>query len=313
MDQPVGPQTLVAPAGQAPTRLDVWLVRHADLSRSKLQQAIKAGRVTVNGKPTKSHHLIRPGDEVAVRDLTAPLHAEPAAPPPDTPTVVDEDDNYLVVNKPSGLVVHGGPGIHEATLTDWAVKHAPPVADVGDQPQVRPGIIHRLDRDVSGLMVIAKTQAAFADLKRQFQAHAIVKEYLALTQGRITDASGRIDFAIARSPSKSGLMIARPKSTEGKQAETLFHVERFVKGMTLVRIRTLTGRTHQIRVHFKAIGHPLVGDPLYKIRRLKVEKHPAPRLVLHAEHLVFDDLTGRRRDYRSPLPADLAQFLARIS
>ena len=216
-----------------------------------------------------------------------------------------------MVNKPSGLVVHGGPGIHELTLADWAVQHARQIADVGDEPNERPGIVHRLDREVSGVIVIAKTMEAFDDLKRQFQDHTIFKEYIALVYGRITDQTGRIDFAIARSPSKSGLMVARPKSTEGKQAETLFHVERFVKGNTLVRVRTLTGRTHQIRVHFKAVGHPLLGDPLYKIRRLKIEKIPVPRLFLHAEKLGFDDLLGKRRAYRAPLAPDLEQYLSR--
>lgn len=302
---------LVVPADQPPVRLDVFLVRHADLSRSKLQQAIKSGLVTLNGKSSKPHHIVRAGDEVIVHDLAAPIHTEAKATDDQLPTILEEDGDYLVVHKPSGLVVHGGPGIHEPTLADWAVAHAPEISDVGDQPQLRPGIVHRLDRDVSGVMVIAKTQAAFDDLKQQFQDHRIEKEYMALVQGRISDDSGRIDFAIARSPGKSGLMVARPKSTEGKKAETLFKVERFVKGMTLVRVRTLTGRTHQIRVHFKAIGHPLVGDPLYKIRRLKLEKLPAPRVFLHAQRLEFTDLAGRRRQYRSPLPADLAQFLAR--
>lgn len=303
-------QSLVVPGG-TPMRLDVFLVQYADLSRSKLQQAIKDGRVTVNGKSVKPHHAVRAGDTVVVHDLSSPLHAESKKPVGNDPTIIDEDANYLVVNKPSGLVVHGGPGIHELTLADWAVAHARQIAEVGDDPDERPGIVHRLDRDVSGAMVIAKTMEAFDDLKRQFQDHTIFKEYLALAYGRITDQVGRIDFAIARSPSKSGLMVARPKSTEGKQAETLFHVERFVKGNTLVRVRILTGRTHQIRVHFKAVGHPLVGDPLYKVRRLKIEKLPIPRVFLHAERLGFDDLKGKRREYRAPLAPDLEQYLSR--
>lgn len=310
MDHELTAQTLVVPPGPS-LRLDVWLVQHADLSRSKLQQAIKDGRVVVNGKAVKAHHKVQAGDTVMVRDLPAPLHAQAKIVPVNEPTILDEDDNYLVVNKPSGLVTHGGPGIHELTLSDWAVAHARQIADVGDDPDERPGIVHRLDRDVSGVIVIAKTMEAFDDLKRQFQDHSIFKEYTALVYGRITDQVGRIDFAIARSPSKSGLMVARPKSTEGKQAETLFHVERFIKGNTLVRVRTLTGRTHQIRVHFKAVGHPLLGDPLYKIRRLKIEKIPVPRLFLHAEKLAFDDLKGKRREYRAPLAKDLEQYLSR--
>lgn len=309
MAEVVASQTLVVAPG-IPLRLDVFLVQHAELSRTKLQQLIKAGRVTVNGKILKPHNLVHRGDTVVVSELETPLHAEAKISVVD-PTILDETKDYIVVSKPSGLVVHGGPGIHEFTLADWAVQHDSAIAHVGDQPEFRPGIVHRLDRDVSGVMVIAKTPQAFDDLKRQFQDHSITKEYLALAQGRIVADSGRIDFAIARSPNKSGLMVARPKSTEGKQAETKFTAVRFVKGMTLVRVRTLTGRTHQIRVHFKAIGHPLVGDPLYKIRRLKVEKLPAPRVFLHAERLAFDDLQGNRKEYRAPLPPDLDQYLAR--
>lgn len=306
-------QTLVVPAGATPMRLDVFLVRHADLSRSQLQKKIKAGEITVNQKTLKPHHLVRPGDVIAIADLSLPVHTEARVTDTLKPEVLFEDDEYLVVNKPSGLVVHGGPGIHEATLSDWAVAHDPRIAEVGDRPGQRPGIVHRLDRDASGVMVIAKTKKVFDDLKTQFQNHSITKEYLALVYGRVVDESGRIDFAIARKADKSGLMVARPKSQEGKAAETLFHVERFVKGMTLLRVQTLTGRGHQIRVHFKAIGHPLVGDPLYKIRKLKITKITAPRIFLHATKLEFDDLQGQRRNFEAPLPSDLAQFLARIS
>lgn len=306
-------QTLVVAAGEPPLRLDVYLVKHADLSRTKLQDKIKHGAITLNGKTAKAHHLVRPGDEIIVHDLETVVHEEAKVVDTLAPTILAEDDGYLVVNKPSGLLVHGGPGIHERTLADWAVAHDSAIAHVGDQPDVRPGIVHRLDREVSGVIVIAKTDEAFRHLKRQFQDHTIFKSYVALAYGRITDQAGRIDFAIARKPDKSGLMVARPKSTEGKDAETLFHVERFVKNMTLLRVQTLTGRTHQIRVHFKAIGHPLIGDTLYRVKRMKVVKLPPPRLFLHAQVLEFDDLAGKRRHYEAPLPADLAQFLAKAS
>lgn len=306
-------QTLVVPAGATPVRLDVFLVQHADLSRSQLQKKIKGGEITVNEKVLKPHHLVHPGDVISIADMALPVHVEAKTIDGKEPEILFEDDHYLVVNKPSGLVVHGGPGIHETTLADWAVAHDARIGEVGDRPSERPGIVHRLDRDVSGVMVIAKSKKVFDDLKQQFQSHSITKEYLALVYGRVVDDSGRIDFAIARKPDKSGLMVARPKSTEGKAAETLFHVERYVKGMTLLRVQTLTGRGHQIRVHFKAIGHPLVGDPLYKIRKLKITKITAPRIFLHATKLEFDDLKGHRQKFESPLPSDLASFLSRIS
>ncbi len=304
-------QTLTVPPGQ-PLRLDVFLVQHADLSRSKLQKFIKNGQVEVNGAKVKVHHLVRFGDTVTIADMTMAVHEKAKVVDQHIPEILYEDDNYLVVNKPSGLVVHGGPGIDEASLADWAVEHDPRIGDVGDQPDLRPGIVHRLDRDVSGVMVIAKNQKVFNDLKDQFKNHTITKIYMAMVHGRVVDRVGRIDFAIARKPDKSGLMVARPKSTEGKAAETLFHVERHVKGMTLVRVQTLTGRTHQIRVHFKAVGHPLVGDTLYKVRKLKISKITAPRIFLHAMKLEFDDLKGNRKVFEAPLPSDLQHFLSKV-
>lgn len=305
-------QTLVVAADTGSVRLDAYLVQHADLSRTKIQAEIKAGRILVNGQPTKPHHQLHAGDRVVIQNPAMAVHAEAKVIDTLEPTVLFEDDQYLVVNKPSGLLVHGGPGIDEPTLADWAIKHDPAIAVVGDQPDIRPGIVHRLDREVSGVMVIAKTAEAFISLKRQFQDHSIFKQYIALAYGRITDRAGRIDFAIARKPDKSGLMVARPKSTEGKDAETRFHVERFLKNMTLVRVQTLTGRTHQIRVHFKAIGHPLIGDPLYRMKRMKTTKLVPPRLCLHAQVLEFTDLDGQRRHYEASLPADLTQFFSKV-
>jgi 23S rRNA pseudouridine1911/1915/1917 synthase len=308
------PQQIVVPAGIGPARLDVFLARHTDISRSTIQKHIRAGQVLVNGKTRAAHDKVRAGDVIELHDITANYHETIAADAADAPTIIAEDDNYLVVDKPSGLLVHGGPSFHESTLADWAAARDPQIKIVGDDPAYRPGVVHRLDRDVSGLMVIAKTPAAYADLKRQFQNHDIEKEYLALVHGRVVDEHGRIDFAIARKADHSGLMVARPKSTEGKAAETRFHVDRYIKNMTLLKVQTLTGRMHQIRVHFKAIGHPLVGDPLYRQRKLKVAKLLVPpRLFLHAQRLAFTDLNGQRREYVAPLSTDLRQYLERIS
>lgn len=307
-------QTIVVPADTKVMRLDVFLARHIDLSRSAIQKHIRDGRVLLNKKNPSAHHLVRVGDIIVIKDLTVNYHATVPADDTQLPTIIHEDADYLVIDKPTGLLVHGGPSFHESTLADWAVTHDPVITGIGDEPKYRPGIVHRLDRDVSGIMVIAKTAAAFSDLKRQFQNHTITKEYTALVHGRVTDARGRIDLAIARKADHSGLMVARPKSTEGKEAETKFHVERFIKFMTLLKVQTLTGRTHQIRVHFKAIGHPLVGDPLYRQRKLKVSKLlQPPRLFLHATHLEFDDLHNQRRSYDAPLSTDLRQYLERIS
>ncbi len=312
MADAITPREIVVADEPGYGRVDVWLTKHTELSRTQVQKHIKAGDITLNGKKVAPHHRVHNGDVVALPNLDAVVHDQAKKESPLEPTILYEDANYLVVNKPSGLVAHGGPGIHESTLADWAVKHDSKIADVGDQAELRPGIVHRLDRDVSGVMVIAKTNDAFYDLKRQFQNHSITKQYTALVYNRLTDQQGRITFAIARKADKSGLMVARPNSTEGKAAETRFTVDRFVKNMSLIRVTTLTGRSHQIRVHFKAIGHPLVGDPLYKLRKLKVTKITPPRIFLHATKLAFDALDGTRKEFQADLPVELQRFLAKV-
>lgn len=304
------PQTIVVESGTEPQRVDKYLSARLSLSRTKIQDRLKAGEMTVNGKTHDAHDHVHPGDTIEIADEQVIIH-EPVAPSVE-PVIIAEDENYLVVNKPSGLVAHGGPGIDEPTLADWAVAHDAKISLVGDRPDERPGIVHRLDRDVSGVMVMAKTKQAFEDLKSQFQNHSIGKKYIALVYGFLAKDSGKIDFAISRKPDHSGLMVARPGSTEGRAAETHFRVLKSLKGMTLVEVETLTGRTHQIRVHFKAIGHSLVGDPLYRNRKLKIHKIAAPRLCLHASRLQFTDLAGERRRYEAPLPIDLQQFFARL-
>ncbi len=309
----MSPQSIVVPAEETPMRLDVFLAQHTDISRSQLQKHIKGGTVQVNGQAVNSHHKVKPGDTISFGDLTVAYHETVRDAPLTEPNILFENTNVLVINKPSGWVVHGGPSIHERTVADWAVDHDSNIATVGDRPEQRPGIVHRLDRDVSGVMVIAKTQAAFDHLKRQFQDHTIIKEYIALVLGRITHTSGRIAFAIARKKDKSGLMVARPNSKEGKEADTRFTVERYIKNFTLVRVRTLTGRSHQIRVHFKAISHPLLGDKLYRRRGQKKLRLEPPRLFLHATLLGFVDLDGSSLRFEAPLPDDLQQYLTRVT
>lgn len=304
--------TITVEVGNEPQRLDVFLAAHIERSRTQVQKLIKAGEVTVNGKVRAPHDIVRAGDVIIYSDGTAVLRPKAKSTVDLVPVVIDEDENYLVVNKPSGLVTHGGPGIHEDTLADWAVAHDTKIGMVGDRPNERPGIVHRLDRDVSGVMVIAKTERAFDDLKTQFQNHIITKKYIALVHGFLKTDTGRIDFAIARKPDHSGLMVARSASTEGKAAETRFRLLKSLKGMSLVQVETLTGRTHQIRVHFKAIGHALVGDPLYRNRKLKILKVEPPRLCLHASLLKFIDLKGQERRYEAPLPEDLQRFFSRL-
>lgn len=246
------------------------------------------------------------------------------------PTIIFENDDYLVINKPAGLIVHGGTGITESVLTDWLRVRYPEIENVGDDP-IRPGIVHRLDKEASGLMVIAKNQKAFNYFKKQFQNRKITKKYIALAHGAISKEEDTIAFPIKRS--KDGYkMAALPVSSEtisdknkpnnrdrgtlraqeeSKEAITEFCVLHRYINYTLLDVTIKTGRTHQIRVHFYAYGHPLVGDPLYWTKKSKVknEKIKLGRIFLVAKELSFKDLDGEKQKFSIELPADLQSFL----
>lgn len=248
------------------------------------------------------------------------------------PRIIAETPDYLVIDKPAGLAVHAGGNLKEQTLADWLLAAYPDIEAVGDDP-VRPGLVHRLDKEVSGLMVIAKTQAAFDSLKSQFQDRAVNKEYVALVHGRLATDGESIDFPIARSqdgykmaalPANTEMLLERHHPTSRDQgniaghfkaraAHTEFDVlQRFVN-FTLVRVRITTGRTHQIRVHFFAYGHPLVGDPLYFTRKTKEKnsKINLGRIFLIADRLRFRDLAGQEQSFSLDLPHELTSALPR--
>lgn len=246
------------------------------------------------------------------------------------PIIIFENNDYLVLNKPAGLIVHGGTGIDEPVLTDWLRERYPEIENVGDDP-IRPGIVHRLDKEASGLMIVAKNQKAFDYFKKQFQKRKIVKKYTALTHGKISKDEDLIAFPIKRS--KDGYkMAALPVSSEtisdknkpsnrdrgtlraqeeSKEAITEFSVLYRYINYTLLDVKIKTGRTHQIRVHFYAYGHPLVGDPLYWTKKTKVknEKLNLGRIFLVARELNFKDLDGEKQSFTIDLPKDLQSFL----
>ncbi len=242
------------------------------------------------------------------------------------PEIIFEDANYLVINKPAGLTVHGGSGIDEITLADLLLARMPDIATVGEDP-IRPGIVHRLDKEVSGLMVIAKTEDAFRSLKEQFQKRDINKEYLALVHGQLSKDEDEINFPIKRS--RDGHKMAalplnvdqllhrrRPQSRDegnitglfkAREAITQFQVLKKFINYTYVSVKIKTGRTHQIRVHFFAYGHPLAGDNLYFTKKTKVknEKLGLGRVFLVASRLAFKDLAGEQREFALNLPIEL--------
>lgn len=231
---------------------------------------------------------------------------------------IKENKEFLVINKPAGLLVHGAGHIKEKTLADQLLKDYPGLAKVGEDPE-RPAIVHRLDKLVSGLMVIPKTQASFDNLKEQFQARKIGKEYTALVYGQIETDEGEIDFPIKRS-SRGFKMAAIPKTIkketnpDGRQAITEFRVIKKFINYALLKVKIKTGRTHQIRVHLLAFGHPIAGDDLYSTKktREKNKKLNLGRIFLVATKLGFKDLDGVGQEFEIGLPKELEEVLEKV-
>lgn len=295
----------VVPEHEAGERLDAWLVQQfPDKSRTSFQKLIKEGGISVNGKPVKAHLVLKTDDIVELLTSTTKKAKAAKALVPEV-KIVDETDEYLVIEKPSGLLVHPAPSQKTSTLVDFLLAHDPKIKGVGDAKE-RPGIVHRLDREASGLMVVAKTKKAFADLKKQFQEHTIKKEYLALVYGKPSQDFDTIATPIGRKSGK-GRMSARAHAQVGDK-DALSHydiLERFPQA-ALIKVRTETGRMHQVRVHMKSIGHPLVGDSLYASTKHQTTSLRGTRLFLHAAMLGFKDLEGKEHVYRSELPPELA-------
>jgi 23S rRNA pseudouridine1911/1915/1917 synthase len=294
--------------GEAGTRLDRYLAdRVPELSRSAIQKLIDLGRVRVGGAAARASYKVRTGD-VLVLDLPPPEQSALAAEAIPL-RIVYEDAALLVIDKPAGMVVHPAPGHPAGTLVNALLAHCPELAQTAGD---RPGIVHRLDRDTSGLMVVAKSDPVRRALQRQFAEHRIHKAYLALLHGHLQPASGRIHAPLGRDPVHRQRIAVQ---AGGREAATEYRVlEVFDRQtgpaageFTLVRAEPETGRTHQIRVHFSSVGHPVVGDAVYGRRRTLL---PLDRQFLHAWRLGFDHPeTGQRIELETPLPPDLAAVL----
>jgi 23S rRNA pseudouridine1911/1915/1917 synthase len=288
-------------------RLDKYLANQlTQLSRSAARRLIDSGGVTVNSEPVKASYRIRLGDMIVVC-LSNEESAEPVA--EEIPLkVVYEDRALLVVDKPAGMVVHPAPGHSSGTLVNALLAYYPELVDVGDK---RPGIVHRLDRDTSGLILVAKNEKARRALQRQFKDRLVHKVYLALLDGQLQPAWGRIEAPVGRDPQHRQRMAIL---AGGREAITEYHVLEYFQRVgstaddyTLVEVEPHTGRTHQIRVHMASIEHAVVGDIVYGRRRSRL---PVARQFLHAWKLGFKHPTaGQRMDLESPLPADLSEIL----
>ncbi|MEN9557681.1 MAG: hypothetical protein RL141_50 [Candidatus Parcubacteria bacterium] len=300
-----------AEATDTGTRLDVFLAAQpGGISRSQIKKKAELGLCFVNQKPVSAHFALKEGDEVEIREEGTPRAKAPHRATPvktrktergDTVPleILRETADWIVLNKPAGVLVHPDHAHPDGTLIDAVIAHAPGVSKVGEDP-LRPGIMSRLDKDVSGIVVIAKTQDAFEHLKRQFAEHKVTKQYLALVHGEIPTDEGDLKFRIARSTTKAR-MAARPVGSEGGQAAwTHYTVEKRFTGATLLRLQILSGRTHQIRAHLHAFNHPVVGDRLYELKQTKRRLTP-PRLMLQSVLLAFDDpTTGERVSFTLP-------------
>ncbi|SMC36484.1 23S rRNA pseudouridine1911/1915/1917 synthase [Desulfocicer vacuolatum DSM 3385] len=300
-------------AGQVGQRLDTVAARMAHgVSRGSVSAMIRSGDIRVNGVKKKPGYRMKPGDVISGRLLIAPL--PPVSATPMSMDIIHEDPHILVLNKPAGLVVHPAPGHWEDTLVNGLLAHCPGIDKVGGDG-MRPGIVHRLDKDTSGIMVVAKTPGSHEFLKKAFKYRRMEKQYLALVSGEMDETSGTVTLPIGRHPVKRKCMAV--DLSQGRPAITLWRKRARCKGATLVEVALKTGRTHQIRVHFKALGYPLVGDGCYgQRRRKKTKKNMLPiekaasRQMLHAWRLGFrHPWSGRRMDFTAPLAPDMEALL----
>jgi 23S rRNA pseudouridine1911/1915/1917 synthase len=309
--------TATVGAGEAGRRLDLWLAaRLPDLSRTRIKALVDAGRVRVDGAASKAAHRLKDGERVDV--VVPPPAPEEMAAEAIPLAVVFEDAHVLVVDKPAGMVTHPGAGRSTGTLAAAALAHAPEIAGVGG-PR-RPGIVHRLDKGTSGLIVLAKSRQAYDSLTAQLQRRTMSRRYLCLAHGAIASLEGMIDAPIARDP-RSRVRMAVARAGTGRRAVTRFRVlERFA-GYTYLECRLETGRTHQIRVHLASLGHPVVGDATYGARRSRQPDTLPSDLVedlggvaLHAAGLSFlHPVTGETVDLSCPLPNRIARLLSHLS
>ncbi len=298
-------------------RLDQWLAtRLPGLSRSRIKALVEGGRVRVQGRVPKAAHRLKPGERVEVDIPPAPR--EELAPEPIPLQVVFEDEDVLVVDKPAGMVTHPGAGRSTGTLAAAALAHAPTVAGVGG-PR-RPGIVHRLDKGTSGLIVLAKSQRAYDALTRQLVRRTVTRRYLCLVQGVLQPSSGVIDKPLARDE-RSRVRMAIARAGRGRRAVTRFRVLERLPEATFVECTLETGRTHQLRVHLSSLGHPLLGDRTYGARAADRRPDPAlPDLIaglggvaLHAAGLTFDHpVTGAPLEFASPLPNRIERLLSHL-
>lgn len=312
-------KTIIIPAGQSGKRVDRFLSKevfcNGEVSRVEISREVKVGNILVNGKKVRPSHILKEHDEVRVemgeREREVGL----------TPSskikikIIEDNKNFLVIDKPAGIQVH--PDAHEKnnTIVNWLMAKYPEIKNVHDKSrdaELRPGIVHRLDRETSGVMVVAKNQKTFDALKKLFQARKIKKIYLALVYGQLEKKEGVIKKALARSNDYKKQTIATEKTkTTVRSAVTEYKVQKELENYSLVEVCPKTGRTHQIRIHLWSIGHPIVGDALYKRRNNLAVPEKVDRQLLHAQRLIFN-LGKTSYSFEARTPKDMKDFLKKL-
>ncbi len=301
--------SIEAPASAAGERIDVYLARILDQPRNRVQTLLRRGLVTAGGSPLKPSYVLRGGEEIAYR-LPPPPSTRPL-PEAGPVAVIHEDENLLVVDKPAGLIVHPGSGVSGGTLVNRLLHHRPGMAGVGSVE--RPGIVHRLDAGTSGALAVACSDAAYRRLSRAFAEREVGKVYLAVVYGRPEPSQGEVALPIGRDPAVRTRMAVVSESRGGRPAVSRYRLLAGAAGVSLLELGILTGRTHQIRVHCKAIGHPLVGDPTYGEARwrnldpsMRRPLREFPRPALHALRLTLPGFAGApSRTFTAQVPEDL--------
>ncbi|MBI3745370.1 MAG: RluA family pseudouridine synthase [Chloroflexi bacterium] len=301
-----GIHLLAVPPDAGATRVDRYVADRTGLSRSHVQKLISDGRLTAGSRLLRANSLVEPGSELRL-DVPLPSATEPIAQPEIDVPIVYEDADLLIVDKPAGLVVHPAPGHADGTLVNALLGRGGSEAFGGIAGVRRPGIVHRLDRDTSGLLMVARTDLAQHSLMAQLKARRVKKTYLALVQGSVAAAVGRIEAPIGRDPRQRTRMAV---VADGRAATTGYRVRERFAAWTLLELDLVTGRTHQIRVHLDAIGHPVAGDPVYGTGTSQRGPDGLARLFLHAWRLeLTSPSSGELIRATAPLPAELEAVL----
>jgi len=301
---------------QSNQRIDKFLAGfYVEKSRASWQKRIKNKEILVNDKEIKADYILKEGNEVEILSALQPPPAPPLRRRGENIEIVYEDDDVIVINKPAGVLSQNAESSESSSVSDFLVKHYPEIKNVGED-EMRFGVVHRLDKDTSGVMIVAKNNKAFEFLKDQFKNRKTQKVYLALVYGNVNPPEGEIDFKIGRSKTNPNMQTVidtkKKENIKSREAKTVYKTIKNFENYTLLEVSPKTGRMHQIRVHLKAIGYPVVGDKKYFFKKYKNENLELSRQFLHARDLEIKLLDGKDRIFKAELADDLKDYLDRL-